>query len=115
MAGFRVLAFKLAVRDILFQRLKSVGVEHVSNLANESNDFIKYCAEHFPTSKENAYRCAVGIMAKMDSQTNPERYKTYNMESMFDVSLCAGRVIKREEEITISQIETDILNELGKY
>lgn len=112
MAG--VLAFKLAVRDILFKRLKSVDVEQVSNLANDSNDFIKYCAEYFPTDKENAYRCAVGILAKMDSQTHPERYKAYNMDSMFDVRLCAGRIIKREDEIAISQIETDILNELGK-
>ena len=112
MAG--VLAFKLAVRDILFQRLKSVGVEQVSNLANNANNFIKYCAEYFPTDKENAYRCAVGILTKMDNQTHPERYKTYNMDSMFDVRLCAGRVIRREDELAISQIETDILNELGK-
>ena len=109
-----VLAFKLAVRDILCQRLKIGCVEQVSDLVNESNGFIKYCAEHFPTDKENAYRCAVGIMAKIDSQTHPERYETYNMDSMFDVRLCAGRVIKREDEIAISQIEHDILNELGK-
>ena len=112
MAG--VLAFKLTVRDILFKRLKSVDVEQVSNLANDSNDFIKYGAEYFPRDKENAYRCAVGILAKMDSQTHPERYKAYNMDSMFDVRLCAGRIIKREDETAISQLEADILNELGK-
>lgn len=108
-----ILAFKLAVRDSLFQMLKSAGVDQVSNLANDSNKFIKYCATHFPGGKENAYRCAVGIMAKMDSQTHPERYKNYDMGSMFNVRVCAGRIIKHESEIAIEQLATDILGVLG--
>ncbi len=109
-----VLAFKLAVRDSLFQRLKSLDVTQVSNLANEANDFIMYCATQFHANSVNAYRCAVGIMVKLDGQLHPERYKAYNMDSMFDVRLCAGRIIQHEDEITIEQIETSIVNDLDK-
>lgn len=111
MAGF--LAFKLTVRDSLFQRLKSAGVEEVSNLANDANDFIKYCSSYFPVDRENAYRCAVGILAKLDSQIHPERYKAYDMNSMFDIRRCAGRIIKHEDEVAIEQLEAEILEKLG--
>lgn len=111
MAG--ALAFKLAVRDSLFQRLKSAGVEQVSNLANDANDFITYCSSYFPVDKENAYRCAVGILAKLDSQSHPERYKAYNMDSMFDIRRCACRIIKHEDDVAIEQIEAEILDKLG--
>lgn len=111
MAG--VLAFKLAVRDSLFRQLKTAAVERVSKLANEANDFINYCATNFPATKENAHRCAVGILAKVDSQIHPENYKAYNMDSMFDVRLCAGRIIKHEAETAKAQPETDAQNNPG--
>ena len=108
-----VLAYKLAVRDELFKRLGTVDVSTVSNLANDANDFINYCATGFPNDKNNACRCAVGILAKIDSQKHPERYSAYNMDSMFDVRLCAGRIIRHEDEVAIDQLEADIIAELG--
>ena len=62
-------------------------------LADELTDFIRYCFDNFG-----------------------ERYKNYNMSSMFDVHLCAGRIMAKhaiqQEEIPLSQIENDVLASL---
>ena len=52
----------------------------------------------------------------MDSVDHPERYKNYNMSSMFDVHLCAGRIMAKhaiqQEDVPLSQIENDVLESL---
>lgn len=92
------------------------AVECATYLADEFTDFIKYCFENFDDSLKERYRCSIGIVAKMDSLDHPERYKGYNMSSMFDVHLCAGRIMAKhavhQEEIPLSQIENDVLASL---
>ena len=95
------LAYKLAVRDALFRRLSETPPEKVSSIANDANDFVAYCASNFPQDKKNASRCAVGILAKLDSQKHPERYSAYDMNSMFDIRLCAIRLLQDEDDSAI--------------
>ncbi len=95
------LAYKLAVRDALFRRLQSTPPEKVSSIANDANDFVAYCANNFPQDRKNASRCAVGILAKLDSQKHPERYSAYDMNSMFDIRRCAVRLLQDEDDSTI--------------
>jgi hypothetical protein len=85
-----------------------------SHLVNECNAFVDYCAEHFGEEHNEAYRCAMGIMAKLDSQNHPERYKEYSMNSMFEVHLCAGRIIEHEDIVAICQLEDEVIASLGK-
>lgn len=33
---------------------------------------------------------------------------------MFDVHLCAGRIIENEDNVAISQLEDEIISKLGK-
>ena len=104
------LAFKLAVRDALFRRLGSAPPETVSAMANDANDFVAYCAGHFPKDRQNATRCAVGILAKLDSQKHPERYTAYDMNSMFDIRRCAIRLLQAEDDSSIRTLVEEIAN-----
>lgn len=92
------------------------AVQCATYLADELTDFIRYCFENFGDSLKEKYRCSIGIFAKMDSVDHPERYKNYNMSSMFDVHLCAGRMMAKhavhQEETPLSQIENDVLASL---
>ena len=106
------LAYKLAVRDTLFRRLKGTSIGRVSNLVNEANAFIDYCAGYFPNDKANAYICGTGILAKLDSQKHPDRYAGYDMNSMFDIRRCARRIIEKEDIIAIKQLESEIISAL---
>lgn len=102
------LAYKLAVRDALFRRLPETPPETVSSIANDANDFVAYCANNFPRDRKNAARCAVGILAKMDSQKHPERYSAYDMNSMFDIRRCAIRLLQDEDDSAIRTLTEDI-------
>ena len=92
------------------------AVQCATYLSDELTEFIRYCFENFGDSLKEKYRCSIGIFAKMDSVDHPERYKNYNMSSMFDVHLCAGRLMAKhavhQEEIPLSQIENDVLTSL---
>ena len=92
------------------------AVSCATYLADEFTDFIKYCFENFDDSLKERYRCSIGIVAKMDSLDNPERYKNYNMSSMFDVHLCAGRIMAKhaiqQEDVPLARIENDVLEAL---
>ena len=59
------------------------AVEGSTYLADELNDFIRYCFDNFGDTLKERYRCSIGILAKIDSVDHPERYKSYNMSSMF--------------------------------
>lgn len=106
-------AFKAEVRSVMYNRLcKSKNAMNMANhLVNECSAFITYCAENFSKNKSHneAYRCAIGILARWDYQNNPKRYKGYDMDSMFSVRLCAGRIIEKEDIVAISQLEDDII------
>lgn len=108
--------FKAEIRSQIYNRLmKNKNAMNIaSNLVNECSEFVDYCAEHFGEEHKEAYRCAVGIMAKLDSQNHPERYKEYSMSSMFEVHLCAARIIEREDIVAISQLEDEVIASLGK-
>ena len=109
-------AFKEEVRSQIYNRLmkNKNAMAIASYLVNECSEFVDYCANHFTEDHKEAYRCAVGIMAKLDSQNHPERYKEYSMSSMFEVHLCAGRIIEREDIAAISQLEDEVIASLGK-
>jgi len=109
-------AFKAEVRSQIYNRLmkNTNAMKIASHLVNECSEFVDYCSEHFGEEHKEAYRCAVGIMAKLDSQNHPERYKEYSMNSMFDVHLCAGRIIEQESIVAISQLEDEVITFLGK-
>ena len=109
-------AFKEEVRSQIYNRLmKNKNAMNIAlHLVNECSEFVDYCANHFTEDHKEAYRCAVGIMAKLDSQKHPERYREYSMSSMFEVHLCAGRIIEREDIDAISQLEDEVIASLGK-
>lgn len=92
------------------------AVECATYLADELTEFIRYCFENFGDTLKERYRCSIGIFAKMDSVDHPERYKNYNMSSMLDVHLCAGRIMAKhaihQEDVPLSQIENDVLASL---
>lgn len=92
------------------------AVEGATYLADELNDFIRYCFENFGDTLKERYRCSIGILAKIDSVDHPERYKSYNMSSMFDVHLCAGRIMAKhaiqQEDVPLAQIENEVLTSL---
>ena len=108
--------FKAEIRSQIYNRLmKNKNAMNIaSNLVNECSEFVDYCANHFTEDRKEAYRCAVGIMAKLDSQNHPERYKEYSMSSMFEVHLCAARIIEHEDIVAISQLEDEVIASLGK-
>lgn len=106
------LAYKLAVRDNLFNRLRSVSVEAVSTMVNDANSFIDYCADYFQEDRNNAEICAIAILAKVDSQKHPERYRAFDMNSAFDARRCARRIQQSEDIIAIEQLEAEIIEGL---
>lgn len=109
-------AFKAEVRSQIYKRLmKNKNAMNIAaHLVNECSEFVDYCAEHFGEEHKEAYRCAVVIMAKLDSQNHPERYKVYSMDSMFEAHLCAARIIEHEDIVAISQLEDEVIASLGK-
>lgn len=109
-------AFKAEVRSQIYNRLmkNKNAMTIASHLVNECSEFVDYCSEHFGEEHKEAYRCAVGIMAKLDSQNHPDRYKEYSMSSMFEVHLCAGRIIEHEDIVAISQLEDEVITYLSK-
>lgn len=92
------------------------AVQCATYFSDELTDFIRYCFENFGDTLKERYRCSIGIFAKMDSVDHPERYKNYNMSSMLDVHLCAGRIMAKhaihQEDVPLSQIENDVLASL---
>ena len=109
-------SFKSDVRSQLYNRLcrSTNALSTARNLVTECSEFIDYCADNFSEEHKEAYRCAIGILAKRDSQVNPDRYKGYTMSSMFEVRLCAGRIIEHEDIVAISQLENEVIASLGK-
>lgn len=85
-------SFREQVIAALFRRVGCITRAHL--LAREASVFIKYCNEAF--TNYNPERCALGILAKVDSQRHPERYGNMNMNSCFDTQLVAGYYMKNE-------------------
>lgn len=89
------------------------ALKYANYLTAEFNDFIQYGFDYFGDSIDEKKRCAIGILAAMDSLQNPYRYGNFNMSSMFSVHLCAGRLLKQHEirgqVIDVSQIQRDVL------
>ena len=90
------------------------ALKYAKYLTTEFNDFIQYCFDYFGgLIEEEKKRCAMGILAALDSLQNPYRYGNFNMSSMFSVHLCAGRLMKQHEirgqVIDVSQIQRDVL------
>ena len=92
------------------------AVEGATDLAAGLNDFIRYCFDNFGDTLKERYRCSIGILAKIDSVDHPERYKSYNMSSMFDVHLCAGRIMAKtaiqQEDLPLAKIKNQVLTSL---
>lgn len=92
---------------------KRVGSLHDSNrLVKETLPFIQYCFDNFEHEDPEYEKCAIGILAKLDSQSNPDRYLRYGMNSCFEVHLLAGRIIRSECKVTIKDVESDILTKM---
>lgn len=109
-------SFKSEVRSKIYGQLCKANnaMDIAKHLVNECGVFIDYCADNFGEEHKEAHRCAIGILAKWDSQSKPDRYKEYSMSSMFDVHLCAGRIIENEDIVAITQLEDEIISKLGK-
>lgn len=87
-----MLNFRTQVIAVLTRRVGCLKDAH--HLAREASVFIKYCGETF--TDYNPERCALGILAKVDSRRHPERYGNMNMNSCFDAHLVAGYYMKNE-------------------
>lgn len=85
-----------------------------SRLVKESEEFIRYVAENFSTDHKEASKCAVGVLAKWDSQSHPKRYEKFNMSSMFDIHHLARLILEQEDVVAVSQLEDDVIAELNK-
>mgnify|MGYP003432678380 FL=1 len=116
MSNLDLTAFKAEVRSLICSRLckDSNAMWMASHLVKECDEFIRYVAENFSTSHKEANKCAVGILAKWDSQSHSERYTRFNMSSMFDVHYLARLILEQEDVAAISQLEDDVIAELNK-
>lgn len=116
MSELDLTAFKAEVKSLICSRLcKDCNVVWMaSHLVKECEGFIRYVAENFSTDHKEANKCAVGILAKWDSQSHPERYETFDMSSMFDVHCVARLILEQEDVVAISQLEDDVIAELNK-
>lgn len=116
MSNLDLTAFTAEVKSLICSRLckdtNAMGI--ASQLVKEREEFIRYVAENFSTDHMEANKCAVGILAKCDSQTHPERYKKFDMSSMFDVHHLARLILEQEDVVVISQLEDDVIAELNK-
>ena len=106
-----ILGYTLRVRRNLNSRIKSV--EATNSLAKDAKSFIDYCYNHFDKTDKEIDKCSVGILLKFDSQKNPDKYKNYNMDSMFDIHLVAGRFTRDENHSAIKNLEDEIISQLN--
>jgi len=109
-------AFTAEVRSRIYGHLlkQENALRMATQLVKEGEEFIRYVAENFSTDRNEASKCAVGILAKWDSQSHPDRYKKFNMSSMFDVHHLARLILEQEDVVAISQLEDDVIAELNK-
>lgn len=116
MNNLDLTAFKDEVRSLICSRLckDTNAMRMACQLVKESEEFIRYVAENFSTGHTEANKCAVGILAKWDSQSHPERYEKFDMSSMFDVHHLARLILEQEDVVAISQLEDDVIAELNK-
>lgn len=116
MNNLDLTAFKAEVRSLICSRLckDTNAMRMARQLVKESEEFIRYVAENFSTCHKEANKCAVGILAKWDSQSHPERYEKFDMSSMFGVHHLARLILEQEDVVAISQLEDDVIAELNK-
>lgn len=116
MSELDLTAFKTEVKSLLCSRLckDPNAMWKASQLAKKCEEFIRYVAENFSTDHKEANKCAVGILAKWDSQVHPDRYKAFDMSSMLDVHRLARLILEDEDIVAISQLEDDVIAELNK-
>lgn len=116
MSNLDLTAFKAEVRSLICSRLckDANAMWMASRLVKECDEFIRYVAENFSTDHKEANKCAVGILAKWDSQVQPDRYKAFDMSSMFDVHRVARLILEDEDVVAINQLEDDVIAELNK-
>lgn len=109
-------AFTAEVKSLIYNRLHKDpnAMLLASHLVKECEEFIRYVAENFSTDHKEANKCAVGILAKWDSQSHPDMYKKFNMSSMFDVHHLARLILEQEDVEAIRQLEDDVIAELNK-
>lgn len=109
-------AFKAEVRSLICGRLckDNNAMWMASHLVKESDEFIKYVVENFSDDHKEANKCAVGILAKWDSQVHPDKYKAFDMSSMLDVHHLARLILEDEDVVAINQLEDDVIAELNK-
>lgn len=114
MSDLNLTAFKAEVRSLICSRLckHRNAMWMASHLVKECEEFIRYVAENFSTDHKEANKCAVGILAKCDSQSHPERYEKFDMSSMFDAHHLARLILEQEDVVAISQLEDDVIAEL---
>ena len=116
MSNLDLTAFRAEVRSLICSRLckDTNAMWMASRLVKESEEFIRYVAENFSADHKEANKCAVGILAKWNSQTHPERYTKFDMSSMFDVHHLARLILEQEDVVAISRLEDDVIAELNK-
>ena len=116
MSDLDLTGFKAEVRSLICSRLckDTNAMQMASNLVNECEEFIRYVAENFSADHKEANKCAVGILAKWNSLSHPERYQKFDMFSAFDIHYLARLILEQEDVVAISQIEDDVIAELNK-
>ena len=102
-----ILGYTLRVKRNINSRVNSVEV--TQSLVKDAKSFIDYCYNNFDKTDKEIDKCAVGILLKVDSQKNPDKYKNYNMDSMFDIHLVAGRFTREENHSAIKELEDEII------
>lgn len=109
-------SFKTEVKILICSRLckDTNAMWMASHLVKECEEFIRYVAENFSTDHKEAIKCVVGILAKWDFQSHPERYEKFDMSSMFDVHRLSRLILEQEDAVAISQLEDDVIAELNK-
>ena len=116
MSDLDLAAFKTEVRSLICSRLckDTPAMLMASNLVNECEEFIRYVAENFAADHKEANKCAVGILAKWNSLSHPERYQKFDMYSAFDIHYLARRLLEQEDVVAISQLEDEVIAGLNK-
>lgn len=116
MSDLDLTAFKAEVRSLICSRLckDRNAMRMASHLVKECDEFIRYVADNFSTDHKEANKCAVGILAKWDSQSHADRYRKFDMSSMFEIHRLARLILEQEDVVAISQLEDDVIAELNK-
>lgn len=116
MSELDLATFKTEVKSLICSRLckDTNAMWMASQLVKECEEFIRYVAENFATDHNEANKCAVGILAKWDFQSHPERYQKFNMSSAFDVHYLARLILEQEDVVAINQLEDDVIAEFNK-